>query len=426
VGAEVRLARPRSAWLRPTLVHQQARLVVLGALGAYFALLFGMGGHSKWTKIGVPATHNWFDDLRGVTSAWDCARQHLPVLPTNTCDPEGRPANYPRLLLLPSHLGLGIGDTHWIGWLVVGLFLAAAVVVVPRGAGIWTGVLYAVVLCSAASMLGVERGNVDLALFALVVVALLVAQRGARGTIGSGVILLVAAALKIFPFFAVGFLVRRGTRIALLTAAGVVVCFAAYAAAIHHQLQQISKALPQADKYSYGLRRVSEWISAGTEGNSATHSSLIGWDILLALAVVAIAVVIARKLRPRLATARHRRDLDFFWAGACVYVVTYVSARNFDYRLVFLLMTVPQLARWAAARSLLAYVTIVALLGTMWLDGWYDSATVHRILDGWSGWTATGPNAQTLPLSAISQLVLFAMLAGWLASTAPLPKLRSR
>src|SRR5436190_20529947 len=141
------------AALRLTLVQQRARLVVLAALGAYFGLLAGMGGHSKWTKIGVPAAYHWFDDLRNVTAAWDCTRQHLPVLPTNSCDPEGRPANYPRLWLLPHHLGLGLGDTHWLGWVIAALFLAAAVAVVPKGAGIWTGVLYSVTLCSAAAML---------------------------------------------------------------------------------------------------------------------------------------------------------------------------------------------------------------------------------------------------------------------------------
>jgi hypothetical protein len=413
----------RVSALRPTIVRQRARLVVLAALAGYFALLEAWGGLSKWTKIGVPVTYHLFDDLRNVTSAWDCTRQHMPVLPTNTCDPEGRPANYPRLWLLPYHLGLGLGDTHWLGWVIAGVFFVAAVVVVPAGASIWAGVLYALALCSAATMLGIDRGNVDLTLFALVVVAVLVAQGGVGRLVISGALVFLAAALKLFPIFALGFLVRRATRPALLTAAAVFGGFVVYCIGIHHQLQQISKALPQSDKYSFGLRRVSEWISAGTEGSKATHGSLIGWDILVFLAIAALAFLLARKFRPPITS---QRDLDFFWAGACVYVGSYAVARNFDYRLVFLLMTIPQLARWAAGRSIYAYVTIVALLGTMWLDGWYDSPTIHRILDGWSGWTAAGPNAQTLPLSAISQLLLFAALAGWLASTAPLPKLRFR
>jgi hypothetical protein len=101
--------------------------------------------------------------------------------------------------------------------------------------------------------------------------------------------------------------------------------------------------------------------------------------------------------------------------------------RNYDYRLVFLLMTIPQLARWAAARSSLAWLAIAAILGTMWLDGYYASSTVHDLLDDWNGWTAAGPNAQPLPLSAISQFVLFASLAAFIFATAPpLPGLRLR
>jgi hypothetical protein len=430
VGAEVDLAQTRLTWLWVNLYSQRARLVVAGALGGYFWLLEALGGHSKWTKLGVPNDFHWFDDLRNVTSAWECARQHIAVLPSNPCDPFHRPTNYPRLWLLPSHLGLGQGDTHTIGWIIVGCFFAAAVLVTPPGASIRTGLLYVLALCSPAAMLGVERGNIDLTMFPLLLLAVLISRRRIRGLIVSGACVLLAAVLKLHPIFAVGFLVRRRSRPALITAGAVLVAFAAYVIALHTQIHQVVSAVPQEDKYSYGLRRITEWISAATEGSTATRASLPGWDVLLLLATAVIAYLLAKRLRPRLAAQRDdpasRRDLDLFWAGACIYVGTYAIARNFDYRLIFCLLTVPQLARWAGAGYKLAYVTIVGLLGAMWLDGWYDSRTVHHVLDGWSGWTAAGPNAQTIPLSAISQFVLFGCLVGWLVATAPSLSIRRR
>ena len=80
----------------------------------------------------------------------------------------------------------------------------------------------------------------------------------------------------------------------------------------------------------------------------------------------------------------------------------------------------PYQRRWASAGSRFAYLTIVALLGTTWLDaGVFEWSRLRSVLDGWSSWTGVGPQAQTLPLSAISQFVLCATLVVWLLATAP-------
>ncbi len=414
-----------------TLGRQRARLAVLAVVACYFALLVAVGGHSEWGRLGVGPLRYRFGDLRNLTSAWECVREHIHVQTTNPCDPDNRPADYPGILLLPAHLGLGPGDTIALGWSLFAVYLTAAVAVIPARARISAAALYALVLCSPAAMLGVERGNIDLTLFSLIVLSVLVAQRGRRGRALSAALVLLAGVMKLFPVLAAGFLGRGGSRRALATVAAVLVAFAAYAVVIHHQLQQINALLPQSNKYSYGLRRVSEWVSAGLEGHSARSGSLPSWDVLLALAIAAAAWFSARRARATIrsdgATAAER-DLDLFWAGACVYVGSYILARNYDYRLVFLLPTVPQLARWASGRSKLAYLTIAALLGTTWLDaGPFEWSWLRSLLDGWSSWTATGPQAQTLPLSAISQFALCFLLVVWLFATAPwLSRLRLR
>jgi hypothetical protein len=413
--------------LRATLGRHRSRLALLAVLGGYFGLLWHVGGLKGWDRLGVGAEGAWFADLRNVTSAWDCTRKGIPVLPFNPCDPYHDPANYPRLWLLPSHLGLGQGDTVTLGIVVVLLFFAAAVAVLPGRASVGTTVLYALALCSPAVMLGVQRGNVDILLFAIVALAVLVSRRGLRGLIAADALVFVAASLKLFPVFAIGFLVPRRTRAALVSIAAVVAGFALYALAIRHELSQIHAALPQTDTFSFGVRRVSDWMSAWVEGTSATGASLPSWDVLLLVLAGAVAWLTARRVRPSLGTARtaaELRDLDLFWAGACVYVGSYAVARNFDYRLVFLLLALPQIARWAEARSRLAHVTIVALLAAMWLDGFY-TWFIERWLRGWSAWTAAGPDGQTLPLAAIAQFALWLTLAAWLVATAPgLPRLR--
>jgi hypothetical protein len=365
----------------------------------------------------VSSSKLWFGDLRNVTSAWECTRRGIPVLPSNPCDITGRPANYPRLWLLPSHLGLGQGDTFALGLAICGLFLLAAVAVVPAGARLRLGVVYALVLCSPAAMLGVERGNVDLTLFVLVVAGVLAAQRSVRGIVAGGACVLLAALLKLFPVFSVAFLFRRASSVALTTAYAVLAVFAVYAIALHSQLHDVLTAVPQVDTFSYGVRRVSEWTgTVAREAVSSRFQSFRAWDVVLVLAAIAIGLLLSRRFRPG-ATARSR-ELDLFWAGAAVYVCTYAVARSFDYRLVFLLATVPQLVRWAAGSNI-ARLALVALVAAMWFDEWTRPPLIGGALHAWTRLTSVGPDAQALSVPVIAQYVLFVTLIAFLLATRP-------
>jgi len=415
--------RSGSSRFRSFVDAQRSRIAVAGIVGAYFALLqWALGGRPHWGRLGVGPLFFPFGDLRNVTAAWECTRKGIAILPANPCDPYQRPANYPRLWMALANLGLGQGDTFWLGFVVVAVFLVAALAVLPGRVSWGATAVYAAVLCSPATMLGVERGNVDLLLFGIVVLAVLISARGLAGLVAADALVLLAAMLKIFPILSIGFLVPRRTRRAAVSIAVVVVAFAVYAVAIRHQLHQIREALPQGNKYAYGVRRISDWLSAGAEGSKQKSSSLPGWDILLLVVVAAGAWFAARRSRPTLGKAAYepgsRRDLELFWAGACTYVGTYALARNYDYRLVFLLLTLPQLFRWTKAGSKLAFLTIGAMLATTWLDGYY-SWFIWPWLNDWSSWTSIGPQAATLPLSAIAQLVLCFALVSWLFITAP-------
>src|SRR5581483_12421718 len=121
--------------------------------------------------------------------------------------------------------------------------------------------------------------------------------------------------------------------------------------------------VPQVNDTSFGVRRFSDWAAAALSG----HSTPVAWDVAIVVAAVAVAFLLRRRLRAHLAPAGER-ELDLFWAGACVYVGSYALYRSFDYRLCVVLMTVPLLLRWARERRAVAAVTLLALFGTLWLD----------------------------------------------------------
>lgn len=368
------------------------RLILLLILAGYFAVLWALGGRSHWHVLGVPNMTIPYGDLRSVTSAWECARRGIAVMAANPCDPYHRSANYPGIWLAPSHLGLGVGATVALGGFIAVCFLVAAVAVLSSSARPLDAVVYGAAVCSPAVMLGVERGNVDILLFALVVLAVLLHRLPGRFPWGQALILF-AAVLKLFPIFAAGVLIRDRSKRNLIGLGVVLGAFAVYCLAILGELRTIWRVTPQPSEYAYGIRIFSEWI-----GGTHLRALDIGVVGLVLVAVFAG----RRRLGLRLGSddGSARRDLDLFVAGAGVYVLSYMLFLSYEYRLAFLLLTIPQLLRFAGERRLLGAISLVALFATLWLD------------------LRPGPNVfgfhTPLALVGAAQLTLFAGLVGGL------------
>jgi hypothetical protein len=384
-------------------------------LAGYFTLLLALGGHHAWDELGVPAVSPGFFDLRSVTSGWDCARQHLGAWPDNPCDPWQRPENYPRIWMAAAIFRLGADDTYLIGTFIAIAFFAAAIVVLPRGAQLGDAVVYGLALCSPAVMMGVERGNVDIVLFGMVAAAGLVMRRTRWGPPVASALILVAAILKLFPIAAAGMLAQLPRRTAAVCVASVGGLFAVYAVATFRDIQTIERVLPQDDEYAYGLHVFGAWL--GRIGGSGRV-----WDIAVVVLALAVAVALRPRVRRGLDTGPSR-GIDLLWAGAGIYIATFALVRSADYRLVFLLLTVPQLVRWAAARRPLPVATLCGVLLTLWLPSEWDNVpVVNDLIDTWNNWTLAG--GESLPIAAPAQVLAFAGLACLLVATFPVAELR--
>jgi glycosyl transferase family 87 len=357
----------------------RGRVIVVVMLAAYFVLLAVLGGAGRWDRLGVEPVSPSFVDLRSVTSGWECTRAGVDVLPRNPCDPlGGRPANYPHVWMWPAVLGLGQGSTVALGVLVAIAFFAAAVLVLPRDARWPDAVVYGLALCAPAVMLGVQRGNVDLALFVLVVAGVLVLRRGTAGAWGGTGLILLAAILKLFPIFALIVLARLPLRRALVLGGTAVGLFAAYVLVTLDNIRLTRKVVPQTDYLSFGVRRFTHWLNGELNAGWAWASGLVherlglaGLDALV-LGVTVAAVLVAALAAPRFApangdTVRHR-ELDLFYAGAGIYVCSYALFRSWDYRLVFILLTIPQLVRWARRGNPIGFLGLTGAAGALWLD----------------------------------------------------------
>jgi hypothetical protein len=299
-------------------------------------------GTTPWAHVGVEPGDVSFVDLRNVTWAWDCRHKGIEPFPDNPCDQFHRPFNYPRIWEQGYRLGLGSGDTVPLGIAFGVLFFVSALAVTGR-LRLWEGAVYGAALIAPATMLGVERGNVDLLMFSLVALGLLLLRRSPWA--GAAPIVL-AGILKLYPAFAGVVLLRKRPRWPAAIAS--IVVLGVYVVVTLNDIRTLRHVVPRVVVNSYGAGVVVEalrlahvsWVQSAAEVRYV-RLAVIGLGAILAAGLFLLGRRITRS------DLDDDRRLDMFWAGAGTYVGTYVLESNFDYRLVFLLLCLPQICAWA-------------------------------------------------------------------------------
>jgi hypothetical protein len=354
------------------------RLVLLIALLGYLAVLAYPNFTSyepNWARAGILDTPGIrFADMRSVTSAWECVRKGQQVLVHNYCDPlDQRPANYPSLWMRLSFLGLGQDDTTVLG-IAVGIAFLASIFLLAGPLTLREGVLWSALVTSPSVMLGVNRGNVDLLLFAVLVVALVALARAGRGARILGCALVeLAALLKLFPIFASAAVLQWRRRPALIGFGTILLVFVGYALVIRHEIETIRSVVPRSVSLSFGAGVIVDALR-GRYGENAFIVSdrplgigLLG--VLTMIVAAGVALVLARSERERPEPSTRLLSL---WAGGAIFVGCWAfTETSFDYRLAFCLLAVPQLLEWTRqSRPAVpfAWGALFLLLAVLWLS----------------------------------------------------------
>ena len=184
-------------------------VVALGVAGTAVALLaLGrvVGWDSSWRAFGVTPLQPPFFDMHVINDYAACARKGVDAYAPYACNVNN--FNIPPTWLLVGLLGVDGSDSSWLSAAVI----AAAVIVMVlllQGRAWYHGVIALGAVISPCVMMGVERGNLDLLMLALVGSAALIYEErrvgracGAIGFLGLGV------ALKLFPMFCVSLAAR--------------------------------------------------------------------------------------------------------------------------------------------------------------------------------------------------------------------------
>ncbi|MCK6538463.1 MAG: hypothetical protein L6Q26_00285 [Anaerolineales bacterium] len=322
-------------------------LLVAGIVLMWAALgiLFNAYGYEKtWQLWNVPTEMPPFKDFRLIPGSAESFRNGFEPTITNPGDPNGRIFNYPFFWRLFFYTNITQDDTVWIVVVMLVLYFAGAILF-PQKITMPDALLMLLVLFSPASMLLYERGNADLIVFFICAMIVLAANYSSYLTFG---LILFGAVVKMFPFFGITVLLKESRRRFYPFLAAGAIFMVVYSLLTLDSQRAAWTTTMRGDGISYGtfvfITRLGGYVQEVLPG----LFSLSQWGWLFeAVALVLILLAGFWAVRePNPLTCSHERNLTAFRMGASIYLGTFLLGNNWDYRLAFLVLVVPQLSQW--------------------------------------------------------------------------------
>ncbi len=327
----------------------KARLALAGLLliTHFGVIITGLSGawQPTFAHLTVRAMPQAFGDFRVVAGAALSADQGLDPLVANPNDPGNRRLNYPRVWISIGRFFPGEDGVIAAGLTLALLFsgIVAWLIATQKTMSASIGLL--VVSLSPATWLALERGNNDLLIFGLVALGILLPWRYRTLLLG------LAAILKIYPFAATA---MRVIRERTLISFGILIAVTVYLIAIYRDLMQISNTTEVAGYLSFGIKSVTLLFA----GSAYPFTAGVNYGLFAAGTVVAL--VLGLKFP-------HRDKLSAYEEDAVLLVGTmllfcFVTASNWDYRLIFTLLLIPYFLRPASRGERLIGWAAVAMM----------------------------------------------------------------
>jgi len=382
-------------------------------------VLFKFYGYEKtWQLWKVPTEMPPFLDFRLIPGSAESFQRGFEPTVENPNDPRSRIFNYPMFWRLFFYIKLTESQIIWIGISMIVLFFMGAFLF-PQKLTVFDSLWMLLVLFSPASMLLYERGNVDLVIFFVCVFVILVEGYSAYV---AAALLVVGGVMKLYPVLGVSVLLRESkSKFIWLTA----ICFFMLIAYVYLTFDSVRASWDltmRGIQISYGTNVLfsryeqnislflAQWFSAvQVETISKTIPLILGGILVLVSGVMGI-----RDQEPL--TVSSERNLAAFRMGASIYVGTFLLRNNWDYRLAFLVLVIPQLSYWMRSlnnkKRKIVLMGVVLVLASCWhFMIWYSPyirnfKDIMFILDELLNWS----------LVYVFTYLLFATAPEWLKS----------
>lgn len=337
--------------------HVDGRALVVVALLAYFAIVGSKisthGWVGGWEFVHVDGTLPRFKDLTAVFQGWDRYRAGTPVAQIQSQayeTPRILSMAYPSIWLrLFAPLGLGEAQTFVFG-VLLGIAVSAAALLFFGPLTLLEGAFAAALLVSPGLMFGIERGNVDLILFLIVLFGVwLLSTRFAAAPVVSAALLFFAGLLKLYPIAAVACFFKTRRHVLVFAPA---LLFTAYCLLLRRELRRIFHNAGRDTRWSFGCMvpfdRLDRWLMQHGHASHKAALELAG----LALAILILGIVTAWTWR-WMQECVVKPDLPgfAFLAGTAIYLLCFLIGNNYEYRFRWLILMIPQIFLWIRSRN---------------------------------------------------------------------------
>ncbi len=364
-------------------------LGIIATAVAIFFLVSVFGWDTTWRAFGVTPLQPPFFDMHVINDYAECAKNGVDAYAPRACNI----ANFnipPAWLWIGSIGSINGSDSPWLSLVII---TAAAIIMMLllKGRSWSHGVVALVALISPSVLMGVERANLDLLILALVgSAALIYEEQSTKRISGAAALICFGIVLKIIPVFCVSLVVRL-SKPTLLFACIVSAFSLFYFYEILDYLLLIRRNVPSTFVLSYGHKSAFMGIDhlRGWAGLSSIHLEETWVPALTVAGVLMGAGAFALRARGQIesfAVSASSAGTAFLF-GAGIYCGTFVLGTNFIYRLMFLLLCIPQLQDWqtrwrnghrSTGNAELGLYAIV--VGVLWLNGNSNGHSVSAFL----------------------------------------------
>jgi len=380
-----------------------------------FAAIFLFGNREIYSavlsQLGLTPYTFPFLDAYGVLSTGECHRYGIDVIAENPCDILGRRLDYSPFWLITAKLGLNTGFTPILG-LTLDLLFLIWVFFLPPARG-WKAVLvFTLAVLSSMVAFALERGNLDLAIFVVAVVAAHWALRSKLWRIATFALIALAALIKYYPGVMLILAIRERLAafgLLVFAAIGVTGLFVAYEGTdLLRTLAQIENGYWFTIAFgAENLPRGLVTLLPGLFPDPAWAVAVeLGFAILAGFGAIMIAV--SENLHEGL-DLLPERIRNLLLIGCALIVGCFFAAQNGPYRGIYFLLVLPGLtALWQAPIAAPARqrfgLTSGCILFLMWND------TLYRAMMDCFGAFATTPEE-----SAAAQFIFWLVreIAWW-------------
>lgn len=264
-----------------------------------------------------------------------------------------------------------------IGLVIICSFMLSLYFFIGR-CNLFSAIVYTLILASPSFMLAVERCNCDLIIFLILMLALLTDN---LRYLSAG-FLLFAAVLKLFPVGAfISILNVRKDKFSqhVMIFLAILLAFLAYAWIWKDNLLIVIKMIiPPFGRHSFGLGEI-PFVFMQYFSIDSVYMKVLTYSLFVLPSVIA-GYFIFKKFR--IPDVEHNMYGTAYLMGSGIFLVACIFGFNFEYRLIFLAFTIPQIISWVYTKEWLAAVNLGLTILIVWqsrIEDLLNALHLHRL-----------------------------------------------